>query len=104
MIRRIVRYRVAVEHVESATEAIEAFVAGVASEEGTERYDAYRYVDDDATEIVHIMSFGDEASRGHHVGTDHVKAFVARLYPLCTDQPEFRDLALLATSRSPSNA
>ncbi len=96
MIERIVRYRVKPDRVADAQQAIGEFVDAVAkSEEGTLSYRAYQYVDD-PTEFVHTMAFADADAQTHHQRTDHVEAFVSRLYPLCFEQPEFRDMTTVA--------
>lgn len=98
MIRRIVRYRVRPGEEQAAVEAIATFVAAVADEPGTSAYRAYRYADGDGTEFVHTMAFVDDDARERHTKTPHVQAFVETLYPLCVEQPAFRDLDLVASS------
>lgn len=104
MEQRIVTYRVQPEEVEAAREAIAEFVSAIrAHEPGTLAYHAYGYLDD-PTRFVHTMTFVDSAARQAHVSTDHVQRFVNRLYPLCTVQPVFRDIATVASSSDPRTA
>ena len=42
------------------------------------------------------MAFADEAAEEAHKKTDHVKQFVADLYPRCEAQPVFTDLKMIS--------
>ncbi|MCA1829284.1 MAG: antibiotic biosynthesis monooxygenase [Myxococcales bacterium] len=87
---RIARFKVRPSEVGAAEKAIIDFVAKVADEPGTLRYDSYREAD--GVSYVHFMTFADDAAEKEHRETDHVKKFVADLYPRCEVQPSFTDL------------
>ena len=70
--------------------AIIAFVAKVADEPGTLRYESFREAD--GVTYVHVMAFADDAAEKAHRETEHMKKFVADLYPRCEVQPVFADL------------
>ena len=104
MIQRIVTYRVEPDAVDDVRAAIDDFIAGIRRHEpGTVAYHAYQY-EDDPTAFVHTMTFADAHAREVHVATDHVKQFVARLYPRCVEQPEFRDFRTVSSSTDPGVA
>src|SRR2546422_8537223 len=87
---RIARFRVRASEVAEAEKAIIAFVARVADEPGTLRYESFREAD--GVSYVHLMSFADNKAEAAHRDTDHVKKFVADLYPLCEVQLSFTDM------------
>lgn len=100
MIQRIATFRVRPETVAEAIAAIETFVAAVAQREsGTLDYSSYRFTDADGTEFVHMMSFVDTEARDRHKTSSHVEEFVGRLYPLCIEEPRFRDIELVSWNR-----
>jgi quinol monooxygenase YgiN len=90
MRHRIARFRVRPAEVAAAERAIIEFVARVADEPGTLRYESFREAD--GVSYVHVMTFADDAAEEAHRGTEHVKKFVADLYPRCEVQPVFTDL------------
>jgi autoinducer 2-degrading protein len=90
MRHRIARFKVRASEVGAAEKAIIEFVSKVADEPGTLRYESYREAD--GVTYVHFMTFADEAAEKAHRETDHVKKFVADLYPRCEVQPVFVDL------------
>ena len=94
MKHRIARFKVRASEVAAAEKAIIAFVAKVADEPGTLRYESFR--EQDGVSFIHFMSFADEAAERAHRETDHVKKFVADLYPRCEVQPSFTDLAKIS--------
>jgi quinol monooxygenase YgiN len=69
-------------------------VARVADEPGTLRYESFREAD--GVSYVHFMSFADDAAEQAHGQTDHMKQFVAALYPKCEGQPVFTDLKMVS--------
>ena len=96
MIERRATFRVRPGAVAEAVAAIEAFVGDIATgEPGTTEYRSYQDADD-PTRFVHTMTFIDEAARQVHISTEHVRDFVATLYPLCIDEPEFTDVRTVA--------
>ncbi len=90
MKHRIARFKVRASEVAAAEKAIIEFVARVADEPGTLRYDSFREAD--GVTYIHFMTFADEDAEKAHRETDHVKKFVAELYPRCEVQPVFTDL------------
>ena len=91
---RIARFRVRASETAAAEKAIIAFVSKVADEPGTLRYESFREAD--GVSYVHLMAFADEAAEQSHKQTDHVKQFVAELYPKCEVQPVFTDLKMIS--------
>jgi len=91
---RIARFRVRASEAAEAEKAIIAFVSKVADEPGTLRYESFREAD--GVSYVHLMAFADEAAEEAHKKTDHVKQFVADLYPRCEAQPVFTDLKMIS--------
>jgi quinol monooxygenase YgiN len=91
---RMARFRVRASEVAAAEEAIIAFVSKVADEPGTLRYESFR--EPDGVSYVHLMGFADEAAEEAHKKTDHLKQFVADLYPRCETQPAFIDLKMIS--------
>ena len=91
---RIARFRVRASEVAAAERTIIAFVAKVADEPGTLRYESFR--EPDGVSYVHLMGFADDAAEQAHRETDHVKRFVAELYPRCEQQPVFTDLKMIS--------
>ena len=87
---RIARFKVRASEVAAAEKAIIEFVAKVADEPGTLRYESFREAD--GLSYVHFMSFADDEAERAHRETDHLKKFVADLYRRCEVQPVFTDL------------
>lgn len=94
MRHRIARFKVRASEVAAAEKAIIAFVAKVADEPGTLRYESYR--EEDGVSFIHFMSFADDAAEAAHRQTDHVKKFVAELYPKCEVPPSFTDVKMVS--------
>ena len=91
---RMARFRVRASEVAAAEKAIIAFVSKVADEPGTLRYESFREAD--GISYVHVMAFADDAAEQAHRQTEHVKQFVAELYPKCEMQPVFTDLKMVS--------
>jgi len=91
---RLARFRVRASEVAAAERAIIAFVAKVADEPGTLRYESLREAD--GVSYVHLMAFADDAAEQSHREADHVKRFAAELYPSCDQQPVFTDLKMIS--------
>ena len=91
---RTARFRVRASEVAAVEKAIIAFVAKVADEPGTLRYESFR--ESDGVSYVHVMGFADEASEEAHRQTEHLKRFVAELYPKCEVEPVFMDLKMIS--------
>lgn len=87
---RIVRFRVRPSEVPAVEKAIIAFVAQVADEPGTLRYESFR--EPDGVSYVHVMIFADDEARAKHEQTAHVKTFVADIQPRCEAGPVYTDL------------
>jgi quinol monooxygenase YgiN len=82
------RFTVKHGELETALEAIRAFVAHARSEPGTLRYDSFRSADR-PNEFLHVMEFVDEHAERAHGSSDAVQAFTAVLYPTCVEEPSF---------------
>ena len=91
---RTARFRVRASEVAAAEKAIIAFVAKVADEPGTLRYESFREAD--GVSYVHLMGFADEAAEQAHRQTDHLKKFLADLSPNCDQPPVFADLKMVS--------
>jgi len=91
---RTARFRVRQTEVAAAEKAIIAFVSQVADEPGTLRYESFREAD--GVSYLHLMAFADDAAEEAHRQTEHVKQFVAELYPKCEAQPVFTDLRMVS--------
>lgn len=73
--------------LQQARSAIDEFVAAVEEHEpGTLLYVSLQDTDD-PSHFVHYMEFRDAESHQHHRTTGHVQEFVAKLYPLCEEEP-----------------
>jgi quinol monooxygenase YgiN len=84
------RFRVRRSEVPAVEKAIIAFVAQVADEPGTLRYESFR--EPDGVSYVHLMIFADDDAQARHGQTAHMEAFVAEVYPRCDAEPIFTDL------------
>jgi len=93
---RILRFRIRPGEAAAAEKAIIAFVAKVADEPGTLRYESFR--EPDGVSYVHLMGFSDAAAEQAHQQTDHVKKFLADLAPRCDQPPVFADLKMISGS------
>ncbi len=91
---RTARFRVRASEVASAEKAIIAFVSKVADEPGTLSYESFREAD--GVSYLHLMSFADDAAEEAHRQSDHVKQFMAEIYPRCEVQPVFTDLKMVS--------
>jgi quinol monooxygenase YgiN len=91
---RMATFRVRASEVPAVEKAIIAFVAKVADEPGTLRYESFREAD--GVSYVHVMGFADDAAEQAHEQTAHAKQFMAELYPRCEAQPVFTDLKMVS--------
>ncbi len=91
---RIARFRVRKAEVAAAEKAIIEFVAKVADEPGTLRYESFR--EPDGVSFVHLMAFADEGAQSAHEKTEHQKKFRATLTALCEAEPESTDLRMVS--------
>jgi quinol monooxygenase YgiN len=89
----MLRFRVRVKDAAAAEKAIITFVAKVADEPGTLRYESFREGDGS---YVHVMGFADAPAEEAHMQTEHAKQFAAVLRPLCESPPEYVDLAMVS--------
>lgn len=93
----IVRFEVRDGNVEEAREAIRDLVAAIEkTEPGTLFYASYQSRDNPNL-FASFMIFRDAEANRAHAGTEHVEAFVARLYPLCVTTPQSIYLAELVS-------
>lgn len=91
---RSMSFRVRAAEVSAVEKAIIAFVAKVADEPGTLRYESFRQAD--GVSYLHLMSFADDAAEEAHLHTDHAKKFLAQLKAKCDVQPAFTDLKMVS--------
>ena len=91
---RTLRFRVRPAEVAAVEKAIIAYVAKVADEPGTLRYESFREAD--GVSYVHVMAFADDAAQAAHEQTDHAKQFAAELHPRCEAPPIFEDLKMIS--------
>jgi quinol monooxygenase YgiN len=78
----------------AAEKAIVAFVAKVADEPGTLRYESFREAD--GISYFHLVGFADDAAQEAHERTEHLRRFVAELGSMCEVQPVFTDLKMVS--------
>jgi quinol monooxygenase YgiN len=91
---RVAKFRVRPAEAAAAEKAIIAFVAKVADEPGTLRYESFREAD--GVSYLHLVGFADDAAQEAHERTEHLRRFVAELGPLCEVQPVFADLKMVS--------
>jgi quinol monooxygenase YgiN len=91
---RTLRFRVRASEAAAVEKAIIAFVAKVADEPGTLRYESFREAD--GLSYLHLMGFSDDAAEQAHQRTDHSKRFMADLAPKCDQPPVFSDLKMVS--------
>lgn len=96
-IHMLALYRVKKEKVKEVRGAVAEFVAAVKEKEpGALFYEAYQGRGD--VSFFHVMTFADEASEESHRQTQHMEAFVRKLYPSCEEEPGFVDLELVGSN------
>jgi quinol monooxygenase YgiN len=91
---RVAKFRVRPAEAAAAEKAIIAFVAKVADEPGTLRYESFREAD--GVSYLHLVGFADDAGQEAHERTEHLRRFVAELGPMCEAQPVFADLKMVS--------
>jgi quinol monooxygenase YgiN len=91
---RVAKFRVRPAEAEAAEKAIIAFVAKVADEPGTLRYESFREAD--GVSYLHLVGFADDAAQEAHERTEYMRRFVAELGPRCEVQPVFADLKMVS--------
>jgi quinol monooxygenase YgiN len=91
MIYKIAQYTVRRENIVNALETINEFLERIRRDEPNTRFEAFRVKDSDS--FIHLMVFPDTESEQAHWNAPHTKRFVETLYPLCTEQPVYTDLA-----------
>ncbi len=87
---RMMRFRVKAAEAAAVEKAIIDFVAKVADEPGTLRYESFR--EPDGVTFVHVMSFADDAAEKAHRETAHAKDFEEVLANACDMPPQAIDL------------
>lgn len=95
MIHKLARFRVQKDKLADAVATIEEFVDNVARREGG--VVMYRSLQDkdDPTRFTHYMIFRTKSAEDNHQKTGWVKAFVAKLYPMCSEAPTFADVNVI---------
>jgi quinol monooxygenase YgiN len=83
---RLLRFRTRKADVAAVEKAIIAFVAKVADEPGTLRYESFR--EPDGITFVHVMSFADDKDEKAHRETAHFKEFEKVLERSCDSPPQ----------------
>ena len=91
---RITRFRVRSGEAAAADKAIIAFVAKVADEPGTLRYESFR--ESDGVSYVHLAGFADGAAEQAHTDSEHARQFAAALRPICESQPAYADATMVS--------
>jgi quinol monooxygenase YgiN len=91
---RVAKFRVRPAEAAAVEKAIIAFVAKVADEPGTLRYESFREAD--GVSYLQLVGFADDASQEAHERTEHLRRFVAELGPMCEVQPLFADLKMVS--------
>jgi quinol monooxygenase YgiN len=94
MIWRTLTFRARPAEAAAVEKAIIAFVAKVADEPGTLRYESFRQAD--GVSYLHLMSFADDDAEREHHASEHMKRFLAELSPKCEAQPAFADLKMVS--------
>lgn len=92
MLHRFVRFEVRKDALPQALDAIRAFVDEVGRKEGGTA--TYRSFHDKAepTRFTHYAVFRTPSAEQYHRGTPWMKAFMAKLEPLCTQKPSATDV------------
>lgn len=94
MRHRSARFRVRASEAAAAEKAIIAFVAKVADEPGTLRYESFREAD--GVSYLHLMAFADPKAEEAHRQSEHARQFAAELYTKCEAPPVFSDLKMIS--------
>jgi quinol monooxygenase YgiN len=98
MIYRKAEFKVRPDKVEEAEGIIASFIAQVhTNEPDTKIYDAF--LQEDGSTFMHLMAFSGVDAEEHHRNTSYVQEFVAKLYPLCEDQPVFTRLSPIGLAK-----
>jgi quinol monooxygenase YgiN len=92
MIHKFARFQVKRDKLAEAVACVATFVDEVARKEGgTAKYEAFQDAAD-PTQFTHYMVFRTPSAEKYHQTTPWVKTFVAKLYPLCVEEPAFVDV------------
>ena len=91
---RTLSFRVRAGEVAAVEKAIIAFVAEVADEPGTLRYEAFRQAD--GVSYLLLAGFADRAAEEAHRGSAHAKRFLAEVSPKCEVPPALGDLRMVS--------
>lgn len=88
MVHLFVYFQVKDGCLDEAKSVINEFIRNITENE-TETLDYASWQEkDNENKFVHTMTFKDEEARKHHVSTEYVKPFVAKLYPICVEDPK----------------
>ena len=92
-----VSYRIRKDHAEQAEREIAAFVTTL--QNNRPRFATYNILRhaNDATSLVHFISFRDHEAQLEHTQSPHVRRFIERMLPLCEVGPIYTDLKEVAT-------
>lgn len=90
MFRKIVRYKVKAEEVETVLAAIKDFLLAIANSEPETRYEALQLVDE--VSFIHTMHFSSQLADEQHQKAQYTLKFVDTLYPRCEESPVFTEV------------
>lgn len=95
----MVTYKVKEDKVEEAKDAIGIFVDAVRDNESqTSHYIVYQMGDDDRS-FTHCMTFENEEGKDLHKKAEYTKDFMDILYPICEQEPEFREIKMVKCNK-----
>ncbi len=98
MIYRKAQFKVRSDKIEEAEGIIASFITQVhTNEPDTKIYDAF--LEEDGSTFMHLMAFSGAEAEERHRNTPYVQEFVAKLYPLCEEQPVFTRLSPIGQAK-----
>ncbi len=92
----IIHFKVKQDKISFAKEIIKLFVDNIkVNEQATVQYQSLQEKED-PTRFTHIMTFKNEQADEAHRNAHYTKEFVEKLYPICTKEPQFSEVELVA--------
>ena len=84
----VVHFEVQEGKLDEAKAAIREFISNIRQKEMKTLYYSSYQVNENPLRFVHFMIFVDSDSHQHHRGTQYVRNFVSKLYPVCIKEPQ----------------
>lgn len=92
-ISKVARFKIKASHLQEAKSIIQDFLQAVSENERgkTLLYKSFHYKTE-SNSFLHLMTFKNAKAEEAHRNASYTQDFVEKLYPLCSEKPQFDTL------------